>query len=54
MCPCMFVQKKKRNVYFLYLSLHVLISLNVSLFLCPVYFIKTIVFNFGIECVCAY
>lgn len=40
MCPCMFVQKKKTNVYFLYLSLHVLKSLNVSLFLCPVYFIK--------------
>lgn len=32
--------EKNRNVYFLYLSLHVLISLNVSLFLCPVYFIK--------------
>lgn len=40
MCPCMFVQKKKTNVYFLYLSLHVLISLDVSLSLCPVYFIK--------------
>lgn len=32
--------ERKTNVYFLYLSLHVLISLNVSLFLCPVYFIK--------------
>lgn len=53
MCPCMFVQKKKTNVYFLYLSLHVLISLNVS-FSLPCLFYKTIVFNFVIECVCAY
>lgn len=51
MCPCMFVQNKKRNVYFLYLSLHVLIS--PSLFLWPHLFYKTTVFNFVIECVCA-
>lgn len=33
-------RKRKQNVYFLYLSLHVLISLNVSLFLYPVYFLN--------------
>lgn len=54
MCPCMFVQKKKANVYFLYLSLHVLIWLNVSLLLCPCLISKSAVFNFLIECVCVY
>lgn len=46
--------EKKTNVYFLYLSLHVLMPFNVSISLCQLNFIKQLYLIFLIECVCVF